>query len=913
MASVDRTSTHPVEWEDEAAADGLPPPGSGHASSAGTPTAIKASILSTGASFAAAPGGGHDGPGSAQPSGRAPSLRQAASFLRSSFSASTRFLGRMASSNDPASRPAAGGAGLPPSGGKGPRDSFIGSLLNAVGLGGGDGHGHGHASGFAGSVSPSSCSRSGPNVTGRSKLMTSPSRNLARLSSAAMMRGEIQNFSQFGDLRNDSFSKASTARLRRRSSHTGGAGAGAAEEVLAAADAAAAGGSGGPAGLFRKLGSSISLLRQSAPAPLSYSSSVQASGSGLVHNGEHAGTASGTPRDKHGDSRHGSPASAARLARPSEGYSNPLHQPPRYSHSGGPGLGGDISLASVSSFGRFHSPAHMRPHAPSQLSRTTGASASPPSSRPATRGGHDGSSGVSPPCAASGAGHGYVAEAGGGGAPPPGALSRSGSLALRERPPTPKGRSPRSSVNGSPGRLGKVLGSFRLPDILAAGGSGRSVTERRNSGSGSTGGAVNSFTRPSGSIDTSTSGATGPAAAAVAVARQHRLSSGGAGAVVRGSGGSMTGGGVAAMGPGGAAICAAAAKRAAALAAASGGNHTPTGAGPGSAGPGGGGSGGTPLVVAASGAPVTGGAPRASGAPVSGKGPGLLGGILKDFQTSMELDEEGAMAAVEAEFDRRFGNGGRATPAPHSGRSSPTLALPGSRPQSGRHSHHLSVSALPPRSQSPHPPALPPVPGPGAAPAGPDRGTPGQQPFVRRRNTLGDGRPASPLQMRSAAPVMDGHGGGAGGGAGLESILSTSFDNVGDAGSFMGSRPRSASQQSPGSPPQSLNARMRLASIRMSFAEGIVAAAPPGPGGGGAGVIRGGPAPAVVPGLVSSPSVSQGGMPPLPSGVPGQLPQQASPVMPAARPPSSSGGGSSARGRSASGVSRDEAGLSGHH
>ncbi|KAG2440907.1 hypothetical protein HXX76_003760 [Chlamydomonas incerta] len=853
--------------------------------------------MSTDASFAAA-GGPTDGPGSAQPYGRAPSLRQAASFLRSSFSASTRFLGRMGSSNDPASRSTA--AGLPPSG-KGPRESFIGSLLNAVGLGGGH-------SRVAGSVSPSGGSRSGPSATARSKLMTSPSRTLARLSSAAMLRAEIQNYSQFGDLRNDSFSQASTAKLRRRSSLTGGGVAGAADEALAAAAAAeaaaAAGGGGGAAGLFRKLGS-ISLLRQSAPAPLASSPSVRASAPGMVHNGEYAINGLVTPRDA-GGSRHGSPLPAARLARPSEGYSNaPHHQPPRYSHSGGPALGGD-SVSAAGSTGRFHSPAHVRTHAPSQLSRPAAAAMSPPHSRPGTRGG---SGGASPLGGASGADHGYVAETGGGGAPPPGALSRSGSLALRERPPTPKGRSPRSSVNGSPGRLGKVLGSFRLPDILTGGGSGRSMTERRNSVSGGTGvGAGPSFTRPSGPMDTSISGASGPAAAAVAAARQHRLSSGGGGALVRASGSSVTGG-MPAMGPGGAAICAAAAKRAAALAAASGGSNSPRGGGPASAGQAGGG-GGTPMVVAASAASVTAGAPRPSGSSITGRAPGLLGGILKDFQTSMELDEEGAMAAVEAEFDRRFGNGGRATPtggppALHSERTSPTQPMPGSRPQSGRHGHHHTVSALPPRSQSPHPPSLPFVPIAGAAPPGPDRGTPGQQqPFVRRRSTLGDGRPASPMQLRSAAVVMDAHVGAGAGGSGLESILSSSFDA--DGGGFLARRPGSASQHSPGSPPQGLNARMRLASIRMSCAEGIVSAAPPGPGGGGAGVIRGGPAPTVVPGLVASPSVSQGGVPPLPpsAGMPGLLPQQASPLVSAARPPSCGGGVvPPARLRSASGAS----------
>eukprot|EP00198_Chlamydomonas_reinhardtii_P013553 XP_001702890.1 predicted protein [Chlamydomonas reinhardtii] len=381
--------------------------------------------MSSDTSFAAAggPSGHADGPGSAQPYARAPSLRQAASFLRSSFSASARFLNRMGSANDPTSRSAA--AGLPPTS-KGPRESFIGSLLNAVGLGGG---GHGRASGPAGAISPSGGSRSGPSVTGRSKLMTSPTRTLARLSSAAAMRAEIQNYSQFGDLRNDSFSQASTAKLRRRSSLTGSGIAGAADEALAAAAAmeaaAAASGGGGAAGLFRKLGS-ISLLRQSAPAPLSYSPSIRASAPGIVHNAD---------------------------------------------------------------------------------------------------------GGASPPGGMSCADHGYVAEAGGAGAPPPGALSRSGSLALRERPPTPKGRSPRNSVNGSPGRLGKVLGSFRLPDILTGGGSGRSVTERRNSVSGGTAvGAGSSFTRPSAPVDMSIGGATGPAAAAVAAARQYRLSSGGAGA-----------------------------------------------------------------------------------------------------------------------------------------------------------------------------------------------------------------------------------------------------------------------------------------------------------------------------------------------------------------------------------------------
>lgn len=582
--------------------------------------------MSSDTSFAAAggPSGHADGPGSAQPYARAPSLRQAASFLRSSFSASARFLNRMGSANDPTSRSAA--AGLPPTS-KGPRESFIGSLLNAVGLGGG---GHGRASGPAGAISPSGGSRSGPSVTGRSKLMTSPTRTLARLSSAAAMRAEIQNYSQFGDLRNDSFSQASTAKLRRRSSLTGSGIAGAADEALAAAAAmeaaAAASGGGGAAGLFRKLGS-ISLLRQSAPAPLSYSPSIRASAPGIVHNAEYGVNPASTPRDGAG-SRHGSPLPTGRLARPSEGYSShPPHQPPRYSHSGGPGLVGD-SVSAVGSSGQYHSPAHMRLNAPSQLSRPAAAGVSPPASRPGTRGG---SGGASPPGGMSCADHGYVAEAGGAGAPPPGALSRSGSLALRERPPTPKGRSPRNSVNGSPGRLGKVLGSFRLPDILTGGGSGRSVTERRNSVSGGTAvGAGSSFTRPSAPVDMSIGGATGPAAAAVAAARQYRLSSGGAGAAVRASGGSVTGG-IPAMGPGGAAICAAAAKRAAALAAASGGSNSPSGGGPASAGPGGAGSGGsgTPMAVAASGVSMTAGAPRPSGSSVTGRAPGLLGGILK--------------------------------------------------------------------------------------------------------------------------------------------------------------------------------------------------------------------------------------------------------------------------------------------
>lgn len=70
---------------------------------------------------------------------------------------------------------------------------FVGTLL----------HGLANAVGLHRDESPARDESPFVMPTGHSKLLNSHAHGLARLSSAALMRNELQNFSQFGDLRND--------------------------------------------------------------------------------------------------------------------------------------------------------------------------------------------------------------------------------------------------------------------------------------------------------------------------------------------------------------------------------------------------------------------------------------------------------------------------------------------------------------------------------------------------------------------------------------------------------------------------------------------------------------------------------------------------------------------------------------
>ncbi|PNH12286.1 hypothetical protein TSOC_000802 [Tetrabaena socialis] len=171
-----------------------------------------------------------------------------------------------------------------------------------------------------------------------------------------------------------------------------------------------------------------------------------------------------------------------------------------------------------------------------------------------------------------------------------------------------------------------------------------------------------------------------------------------------------------------------------------------------------------------------------------------------NFQSSLCLEEDGALAAVEAEFDRRFGRASQ--------------GVPGSVDVSQQLSQQLTdVSG----HASPCEHA-------GASP----------QPTIKRRGlSLADAAAGggSPLARQSCAAAMysagNGTVNGANGANGVNGINGLNGGGGGEECELSGSYDASAT-----STPMSLNAKMRLASIRLSYADGIV-----GGGGGGGGLL----------------------------------------------------------------------------
>ncbi|KAG2493406.1 hypothetical protein HYH03_008532 [Edaphochlamys debaryana] len=676
---------------------------------------------------------GSERSGPAPTLGRAPSLRQAASFLRASFNASARLLrlgsvaGRRQEEPDPEPSVSAGPP-VTPRATRAHRESqgFIGSLLSAVGI---------HHREPSRDASPSAEAGSG-----RSKLNTSNARTLARLSSAAMMRSELQNFSQFGDLRNDSFSRPAAVKLIKRGSMAG-------SEVAAAAAAAVAGSHSPP----RKAPSRDLGRHSTNSSHLAPNGRVSATGAFAADPSSQR-----TPRQSTYDNGDGGGGGGGGGGTASSG--DPGH------HSRGSRSGSPAPLGRQSLNGAPRMISAVGPHPPSQP-RPSGYG-SPGHSRPGT--GHK-----SPGHSRPGTGHkspGHMRQP---------ELSGEHHLpSVRDRPPTPRGER-RASSSGSPSKLSKMLGSFRLPDIISGPGAGAVKTGVSEQRRGSVTGQAQSQLNSPMACNSPIAGSDVPALRARRMSSSNAAAGTGVGTSsghIRGSGGSFIGLPGGACGPGAAAIVASAAKRAAAMAAANG------------VVPSGGSTSGAlarPIPIPPPGVPSS-VAPRLSSATVRPPPQSNGSGILQDFQSSLELGEDSALAAVEAEFDRRFGR---------------------------------TAGGVPGQAD-------------GGAGGGSERGTPtgpgtGPGAFARRsmvgpeHSSGGNALQPTSLYRQSAnAALMGSGGGGMGACTPDESLLGTSLD---------------------GGRPQALNAKMRLASIRLSYADGLV-----GPGG----VPQSGP----VPGAVQTPS-----------------------------------------------------------
>ncbi|KXZ56118.1 hypothetical protein GPECTOR_1g1 [Gonium pectorale] len=190
----------------------------------------------------------------------------------------------------------------------------------------------------------------------------------------------------------------------------------------------------------------------------------------------------------------------------------------------------------------------------------------------------------------------------------------------------------------------------------------------------------------------------------------------------------------------------------------------------------------------------------------SGTGGKPSGGILHDFQSSLLQEEERALAAVDAEFDRRFGRG--STPVPY-GPVDPE-ALSRQLQQLQNQSNQNTIS--PAHSQIPRPPSA-------------ERSVP--PPGGRRRSLFSN---AANGNSNGGAPV-NGGGGGMVGSPDLHhypmnqrlaraSCSAALMTNAGEAGASQESMLISSFDAT--TSPPTLNPKMRLASIRLSYADGIV-------------------------------------------------------------------------------------------
>ncbi|GLI65547.1 hypothetical protein VaNZ11_009105 [Volvox africanus] len=690
-------------------------------------------------------------------------LRNAAAALRSSFTA--------------LKRSSASGEKKSPSGRRDSTSGFVGSLL----------HGLANAVGLHRENSPARQSSAQDLSTGGSKAASGHSHTLARLSSAAMMRAEIQNFSQFGDLRNDSFTSRSCAKLRRRSSLL--------LPRLSDVSMSMAGGAPGPSILT---GNSGDLDRRSTPGypyttlarltcpgelPSPVASPNGASACSYAAAAAVTAAALATPPVREQQPKGMTAAAVAATATAASPFQSSSTAVPREVAGGGGGGGGSgnglrarrsscggpqlqgslvLEITSLPAAVSPHPPLHPPPQ-----TRPSGSSLSPTGSRTA-------SCDRLPPMTPLGA-----------------AGSSGGSLmSVRDRPPTPRG-----SANVSPSStLAKVLDSFHLPDILV-GGSGRSVTERRSSvtGGGGVGGSGASFTRP----------------ADIGMPRSRRNS------VC--SGQSVTG-------PGGAAISASLAKRAAAAATVAGGSGFAAASAQV-------GSSSLPSPIAPSSASWTSQSRPSGSGSAAKKTASHNAGILQEFHNSLELDDDGALAAVDAEFDRRFRQTSLEAPGAIDS-ISPTIPqrLSPQHPQP----HHLQPLNHPNQQQVSQLPSTPLTPSPSPPQALGSELTPRAP--ASERTAMQNNAP------RRSYVVVD-IGGGSAAASGLPTFhvprrvscptttMTCDGPDDGDGGTDPG---LSSSIEAP--PTYERNShKMRLASIRLSYAEGIVSGGGGGGGNGGGG------------------------------------------------------------------------------
>ncbi|GFR47224.1 hypothetical protein Agub_g8907 [Astrephomene gubernaculifera] len=807
----------------------------------------------------------------------APSVRNATAAIRSSFSASRRLL-RRNSTVEP-STPKGG----PGKGGGREGTGLVGTLLhglaNAVGLN----RDHSPA---AHSPAVSDVSFSENSV--RSKLATSQSRRLARLSSAATMRTELQNYGQFSDLRNDSFSSPSAAKLMRRSS------------LLARAmEANASVSLPRPPGFPRLNSDNLSQPGSPSRPAASSSGSVQrATAPGMLITRD-VPFVSPPPRDLRPtkspagpktpsasavpglDRDSTTPLTAAALA--SATVPAPSAPPPPSPRSF---LGPLIRQASS-----LLQPTSRSPHPPSQppppphprhfgnidtpailATPTTSISGQADLLRPA----------VSPSTAAPWPAGNPVAAAPPASAPAPfldphspsGSrpcsaehLPRMGPLpvqrlnSVRDRPPTPRSRRTSHTGSGSaspqpppPSTLTRVLNSFRLPDIIIEGGgpaaavSGKSYTERSAHGGGGGGGGTLSFTRGGDVSMTqrlSSSNPRGGSSSSVPGNSQQ-----GAPGAVRPSGGSfLTPSGGSIIGPGGAAIQASAARRAAAAAAAAAGRggSTPQVSGSGASA--------TGIVRPSAPSSLAGGVPpTATAVTVAAAAAGSSKASAPPSPTAMRSscvvqqvqpdEDSAALAAVDAEFDRRFRQCANASAPPA---VTPCLSPGAAQLQRLQQREYGAAAPVVAPTQAPRTPGsarrgvgcgggwqsdnyMEGGCGGGGGGAGRISNSGGLCGVARISNSGGvagvavcvGGRVSNSGGVGIAGRISSSGYAGAGGSGGVV-VIGGRVSSSGCGSEASGLRPPFASHDGAPSPPApSMNAKMKLASIRMSCVEGLV-------------------------------------------------------------------------------------------